>query len=289
MSRAEVKRKFDEIVDFAGVERYIDTPVKRYSSGMYVRLAFAVAAHLEQDILIVDEVLAVGDVEFQKKCLGKMKDVSVNDGRTVLFVSHNMAAVSNLCNRSVLLHNGNVSIDGVTSDVIPSYLKNYRLKLNQELLSRQDRTGIGEIRFSKVSFNVLNHSKVNTLISGADCSLRLHFISIDNLRLFKNCRISVSIANSDSNLILLSTDLVTDKSINITANSIVEFRIKKMPLSKGSYYLTLFLESNHSVQDWIEDAFTLEVEDGDFFGNGRNYPSGWEGKTVLIQHEVKII
>ncbi|MBL7891470.1 MAG: ABC transporter ATP-binding protein, partial [Bacteroidia bacterium] len=114
MERSEIKAKFDEIVDFSGVERYIDTPVKRYSSGMYVRLAFAVAAHLEPEILIVDEVLAVGDAEFQKKCLGKMKDVS-NSGRTILFVSHNMTAVNTLCSRCLYLKNGRVKTDGPTS------------------------------------------------------------------------------------------------------------------------------------------------------------------------------
>ena len=123
MTKREIKAKFDEIVDFAGVERYIDTPVKRYSSGMYVRLAFAVAAHLEPEILIVDEVLAVGDAEFQKKCLGKMKDVSVNDGRTVLFVSHNMGAVSTLCDSALLMRYGKVHSIGPTADIIRSYLE----------------------------------------------------------------------------------------------------------------------------------------------------------------------
>jgi lipopolysaccharide transport system ATP-binding protein len=123
MTKAEIKSKFDEIVDFAGVERYIDTPVKRYSSGMYVRLAFAVAAHLEPEILVVDEVLAVGDAEFQKKCLGKMKDVSVNDGRTVLFVSHNMAAVSSLCNTGLILKNGGVHAFDEIQDIISIYSK----------------------------------------------------------------------------------------------------------------------------------------------------------------------
>src|ERR1700755_2665101 len=112
MRKAEIKRKFDEIVDFSGVERYIDTPVKRYSSGMYVRLAFAVAAHLESEILIVDEVLAVGDADFQKKCMGKMNDVSKKDGRTILFVSHNMAAMKKLCKRGILMHNGSMIMDG---------------------------------------------------------------------------------------------------------------------------------------------------------------------------------
>ena len=125
MTKSEIKSKFDEIVDFSGVERYIDTPVKRYSSGMYVRLAFAVAAHLEPEILIIDEVLAVGDAEFQKKCLGKMKDVSVNDGRTVLFVSHNMTALKSLCDRAILLSNGTLQRSGETGTIINDYLKNF--------------------------------------------------------------------------------------------------------------------------------------------------------------------
>jgi lipopolysaccharide transport system ATP-binding protein len=122
MSRAEIKRKFDEIVDFSGVERFLDTPVKRYSSGMYVRLAFAVAAHLEPEILIVDEVLAVGDAEFQKKCLGKMNDVTRNDGRTVLFVSHNMSAIRSLCTSGILLQNGTVAAIGDMDNVLTEYM-----------------------------------------------------------------------------------------------------------------------------------------------------------------------
>ncbi len=122
MTKNEIKSKFDEIVDFAGVDRYVDTPVKRYSSGMYVRLAFAVAAHLEPEILIVDEVLAVGDIEFQKKAIGKMKDVSQGQGRTVLFVSHNMTAIKNLCNSSLLLVNGKMQNKGETSKIIDEYL-----------------------------------------------------------------------------------------------------------------------------------------------------------------------
>jgi lipopolysaccharide transport system ATP-binding protein len=124
MTRNEIKSKFDEIVDFSGVERYIDTPVKRYSSGMYVRLAFAVAAHLEPEILIIDEVLAVGDVEFQKKCLGKMKDVSQKDGRTVLFVSHNLSAVTNLCDRVIMLDQGKVLMDADAETTVSFYLNN---------------------------------------------------------------------------------------------------------------------------------------------------------------------
>lgn len=131
MTKAEIRSKFDEIVDFSGVERYIDTPVKRYSSGMYVRLAFAVAAFLEPEILIIDEVLAVGDAEFQKKCLGRMKDVSRNDGRTVLFVSHNLAAVSNLCNTSLFMRNGMLHSQGNTNQIIEEYISYGKQSLGQ--------------------------------------------------------------------------------------------------------------------------------------------------------------
>lgn len=123
MTKAEISRKLDEIVDFAGVERYIDTPVKRYSSGMTVRLGFAIAAHLEPEILVVDEVLAVGDAEFQKKAIGKMQDVSKGEGRTVLFVSHNMTAVKSLCNKGVILENGQVKEVGAIEPIVSRYLK----------------------------------------------------------------------------------------------------------------------------------------------------------------------
>ncbi len=155
MTKREIKRKFDEILDFSGVEKYIDTPVKRYSSGMYVRLAFGVAAHLDPEILIVDEVLAVGDAEFQKKCLGKMKDVSEKDGRTVLFVSHNMAAVKELCDNAILLKKGLIHSTGATNNIVREYLLNPALiTCATDLLSdTKIRRGNGEIRFTRIVIN----------------------------------------------------------------------------------------------------------------------------------------
>jgi lipopolysaccharide transport system ATP-binding protein len=140
MTKREIQSKFDEIVDFAGVERYIDTPVKRYSSGMYVRLAFAVAAFLEPEILIIDEVLAVGDAEFQKKCLGRMKDVSVNDGRTVLFVSHNMGAIRGLCNTAILFENGRIKTSGKVDEVVGAYYKNQDSLSGKFIVGRFDKS-----------------------------------------------------------------------------------------------------------------------------------------------------
>lgn len=158
MTKAEIKSKFDEIVDFAGVERYIDTPVKRYSSGMHVRLGFAVAAHLEPEILVIDEVLAVGDAEFQRKCLGKMKSVS-GEGRTVLFVSHNMGSIKTLCSRGMLLENGNITFDGAIDDCVNNYLK---VNQSGEAAGRIEIVkkgfGSGEARITCIE--VLNHEGV---------------------------------------------------------------------------------------------------------------------------------
>ena len=162
-TEAEIRKKFDEIVDFAEVEKFLDTPVKRYSSGMYVRLAFAVAAHLEPEILVVDEVLAVGDAKFQKKCLGKMQDVSRQEGRTVLFVSHNMAAINMLCTKGIALHNGLLIDSGDIKRVVSDYLTNEKLKASFEHLD-----GNGLIKISKVFINrkeFEGDAKINQKIS----------------------------------------------------------------------------------------------------------------------------
>lgn len=153
MTQKEIKKKFDSIVDFSGVERYIDTPVKRYSSGMYVRLAFAVAAHLEPEILIVDEVLAVGDAEFQKKCLGKMHDVSEREGRTVLFVSHNLQAIKNLCQKTIILNNGELFASGETEEALKRYNElNREIKVtaDTDVNNIKNRRGSGAIRFTSI-------------------------------------------------------------------------------------------------------------------------------------------
>jgi lipopolysaccharide transport system ATP-binding protein len=157
MTKAEIKVKEEEIIDFSGCAMYIDTPVKRYSSGMRVRLAFAVAAHLEPDILVVDEVLAVGDAEFQKKAIGKMKDISGNDGRTVLFVSHNMAAVKSLCTRGIVLENGISTFEGTAEECVSYYLKGGKSELN----NRQVFEDIGDSKHFKLNEIAIKNSSRN--------------------------------------------------------------------------------------------------------------------------------
>ncbi|HVZ95254.1 MAG TPA: ABC transporter ATP-binding protein [Chitinophagaceae bacterium] len=175
MRKKEIKRKFDEIVDFAGVERYIDTPVKRYSSGMYVRLAFAVAAHLESEILIVDEVLAVGDTEFQKRCLGKMGEVSKGEGRTVLFVSHNLSAVETLCRKGMYLKNGKLLFYGASGKAVTNYLQNEQSGTNKiEFKSIKDALGNDKIKILSASaINAVNPDEVIEVSDAVNLSFQI--------------------------------------------------------------------------------------------------------------------
>jgi lipopolysaccharide transport system ATP-binding protein len=172
MARSEIRRKFDEIVAFAEVERFLDTPVKRYSSGMHVRLAFSVAAHLEPEILIVDEVLAVGDASFQEKCIGKMNAVAKSEGRTVLFVSHNMSVVQHLCSRAALMRSGRLAASGETTSIIAAYLSEVRKENRIALVDWTDRTTSGEARITKLE--VGDDAAGNHVAFGQDFRFRIH-------------------------------------------------------------------------------------------------------------------
>ena len=201
MSKQEINRKLDEIVDFSGCERYIDTPVKRYSSGMMVRLGFAVAAHLDPEILVVDEVLAVGDAEFQKKAIGKMKDVSKGEGRTVLFVSHNMTSVKQLCKNGILLENGKVAYSGTAEETIDKYLAVNFEEVNIPLLLRKDRQGNGKIRFSNVLFKNINGDVVNSAFVGTYLKIEVHFQINDPTIDFSKAILACNLTDSYGTLI----------------------------------------------------------------------------------------
>lgn len=269
MSKAEIKRKFDEVVSFAEVEKFLDTPVKRYSSGMYVRLAFAVAAHLEPEILIVDEVLAVGDIKFQQKCIGKMEDVS-KEGRTILFVSHNMSTVSHLCNRGILLESGTMYVDSTAEKAINIYLdKSYSLAQELPLIERSDRTGSGKVRAT--SFRVLNEERLeeNVLQSGRD-----YYFEIGYLNHIGHCLddvvISLDFFDEKGIRVLLFRSNFTNS--NLTLNSekgYIICSVKNLPLANSFYRVSIYLScADHEMLDWIEDAASVNVDGGDFFGTG---------------------
>jgi lipopolysaccharide transport system ATP-binding protein len=283
MKKAELDRKFDEIVAFAELGDFIDTPVKRYSSGMYTRLAFAVAAHLNPEILLVDEVLAVGDAAFQRKCLGKMDEVS-KQGRTVLFVTHNMAMIENLCTRVLFFSQGRLVQDGPTNQVISHYLNEVSSLSDIPLDQRTDRIGEGEIRIAGIEF-LDRLGKITTCsASGQELVIRLRYVSNTN-KVFRNCRVSVSVHKDERAYFLLSTELVDDRQLDISGSGYIDFVIPELPLSAGEYYVNPFIESNRIKQDWVTRAAMFSVTDGDFYGTGRNYPFGWRGQCVLVRYK----
>lgn len=276
MTKREIKAKFEEIVDFSGVERYIDTPVKRYSSGMYVRLAFAVAAHLESEILIVDEVLAVGDAEFQKKCLGRMKNVSTQDGRTVLFVSHNMAAIENLCEKAVVLHNGKVHSIEHAASAIQSYLSlNKKNAQEIELVRRQDRQGNGVLKFSAIQLlDARSKQEVTSAASGQDIILRL-FIEKKKGLICTNLLVALGLNDMlDNRICHINNDLTNQNFNELEDDSkYIDIYVRELPLNNGIYNLTLFASINNEITDWVQNAFYFTVEGGDFYKSGKTIPS----------------
>ena len=273
MSKAEIKRKFDEIVAFAEVEKFLDTPVKRYSSGMYVRLAFAVAAHLEPEILVVDEVLAVGDSAFQKKCLGKMDDVA-KEGRTVLFVSHNMAAIKNLCQQVILLNKGEVITIGKTDIIIQKYLEISTELSNIPLAHRKDRQGNGDIRFISFQLQDNKGKPLNSFFSGQGVKIVFYYTNYTRQDL-KNVHLAIGIDNNLGQRIAhLSTKVVQENFLIIPiGNQSLELCIPKLPLMPGRYEFTIFCSINGLVADWIQNAGFFDVEPGDYYGTGKLPPN----------------
>lgn len=255
MSRAEIKSKFDEIVDFSGVEKFLDTPVKRYSSGMYVRLAFSVAAHLEPEILVVDEVLAVGDAEFQKKCLGKMKDVSEQSGRTVLFVSHNMAAVKSLCNRGIVLQKGEIAFTGSQNDAVDFYQKNDQ-SVDRLFHEGPLETAPGNEVVRILKFEVLPRSgNILTMFSGIDFVLEFYYgHSLTNID------VTFEVKTQDDvmvfhNGVVVSSNFDSQKGIYTTVCS-----LPQQLLNAGIYSVSIiFGENQRHVLFNIKDCISFEV------------------------------
>lgn len=274
MHRVEIKQKFDEIVDFSGVEKFLDTPVKRYSSGMYVRLAFAVAAHLEPEILIIDEVLAVGDAEFQKKCLGKMQDVSQQEGRTVLFVSHNLAAIGSLCNKVIVLDSGIKKFMGDSKSGIDFYLlKSKPADENISLISRKDRIGNGKIRVTSFSIIDRNNRIVNQVLSGETYTFSVEYIN-NTIELIDHAKICIEIWDEKEHRWLslrsyFSSVYYAMKPGNGTISCILE----NFPLTLGEYHFSVFIFIEGELLDCIGYLNYFEVIGGDFFGTGSSgYP-----------------
>ena len=282
MRRKEIVRKFDAIVDFAGIQRFIDTPVKYYSSGMYVRLAFSVSAHLEPDILLVDEVLAVGDAEFQRKCLGKMGEIA-SAGRTVLFVSHNMAAMMNLCTAGILVDAGAVTMKGPMRDVVDRYLA--RTELGTGALDGRARDGSGEIRFSE--FNVTDDRDIPLLYPDRPARFRMTLNSDRPGR--QSSQVTVAFALSTllgERLIEFQTRFdrkYQERPFEFGTSTVLTCRVESIPLKPGLYNLSLYVDHNGEVCDRLLDALQIEIKETDFFQTGHLPTSHTQGWMLLEQ------
>jgi ABC-type multidrug transport system ATPase subunit len=276
MKRNEVQRKFDVIVDFAGIGPFLDTPVKRYSSGMYMRLAFSIAAHLEPEILIVDEVLAVGDAEFQEKCLGKMRGIAESDGRTILFVSHNMDAIQHLCSRCILLDHGQIAHSGDCRSTIAHYLSLSREQTRPDdwidISAHPGRSGTGEARFAGVRYRSdLDAVGLQPYPSGPlDIELAIESDaarSIGSLAVTISDQSGTRLINADTVLRHLNVDL--KPGLNL-----VKVRIQEVNLNPGVYRLGLWLADPIRVHftdrpfDYVESALEFEIVNLAEGGNG---------------------
>lgn len=287
MSKSEIKAKFDEIVDFSGVERYIDTPVKRYSSGMYVRLAFAVAAHLEPDILIVDEVLAVGDAEFQKKCLGKMKTVS-GEGRTVLFVSHNMGAVKSLCSRGIVMKNGTIDFQGKIDDSVNHYLKVNRVTDNEgEFEISKKGMGTGEASIKKILLLNAENTTTQTILYKEPIKLR---ILIDSTVAVPSASADVKICDKDGNILFhgLNSYSGTELALKAGENSIeVVIENRLLP---GNFLLTVGI---HNASTTLTIDYHEYIADFEVIKAARNalesYSWEWVVAPAMVNSEWRIV
>jgi lipopolysaccharide transport system ATP-binding protein len=271
MRGREIRNKFDEIVEFAEVERFLDMPVKRYSSGMYVRLAFAVAAHLDPDILLVDEVLAVGDAGFQKKCIGKMREVG-REGRTILFVSHNMAAVESTCEKAIIIKDGQSSKVGNAKDMIGKYLEDVKFYSSLPLGERVDRNGRGNIRFTEIQLEGREGDK--TFEIGEDIVVTMRAESSYSMDV--HVRLALSI-RTQNDVPLISCDSIQKaETYCIPARSGVKITctIPRPPLNVGEYYINVALFNGDDPEDWVTSAANLSIASGTYgeFTRFLNFP-----------------
>ena len=282
MNRPEITRKLEEIINFAGVERYIDTPTKRYSSGMTVRLGFAIAAHLDPEILVVDEVLAVGDAEFQKKAIGKMQEISRQAGRTVLFVSHNMSSIKNLCKNGIVLENGMVSFTGTAEAAIAKYLSINQENNKMAISERKDRIGNGIIKVKNLYLKNINNQIIEDTFVGQYLRFEFHVDlnkDIDPKKLIIAC----SMSNNYGDVLVLWVSDEMKCDFNNINNGVFSLEIPALNLRPNCYNFNYQISLNSTSQsDWCDvmsGAITVSVLNDSFYSDsitlkdGRGYMS----------------
>ena len=276
LTKKETRKRLDQIIEFAGVEAFLDTPVKRYSSGMRVRLGFAVAAHMDPEVLIVDEVLAVGDADFQKKCLNKMHEVSTQSGRTVLFVSHNMGAIRNLCSRVICLERGKIKFDGPTEEGIENYMQTGAQRKGIDLREVTDREGEGKVRCVKIEV-IPDTQNLVSVSTGQPVCILFHMEG-------KSRDLKMWFTIADHFGTPVATFHTTRENSNGSSNHcVIECHVEELPLKPGLYRINYTLYSEGSLQDKIVGAVDFEVAPG-FIGKNFITPTDWPASVVMKHH-----
>lgn len=280
MSRREVVARFDEIVEFAEISKFIDTPVKRYSSGMYVRLAFSVAAHLDPDILIADEVLAVGDAEFQRKCVGQMRSVA-DGGRTVIFVSHNHSLISSLCTRALWLDQGRVRDEGEVDVILDRYALSFQSDETLEVGARTDRLGTGRIKLDRVTLRDETGRAVHRVAAGTPVELVLAFSGSEPIHGEVTATVTAETLLREP-IFTLSNRFTGEQLTDLPASGELRCAVSEIPLNEGDYMWTVRLEVDGRTADFIADTSRFRVDPSDFFATNM-YPGAKLG-PVLLRH-----
>ena len=284
MRRAEIRRRFDEIVEFAGMEQFLDTPVKRYSSGMQVRLAFAVAAHLEPEILLVDEVLAVGDAAFQRKSLAKMAEVA-REGRTVVFVSHNLATIQALCQRAILLERGNVLIDAPVEEAVSSYLSSLERGATENLLERTDRDGRSwkGSKVAKLAVYDAISGEPDVIVGGRQARIE---VEVTNVMPTMQCELTI-LNNLGHPITTLDSELSSPEDVREPGGEPrIRCEIESLSLVPGRYRVDVLLRGNQEIQDGLQAAAYFDVEPG--LSGGRPLPAEAADGDVVLPHRWRL-
>jgi lipopolysaccharide transport system ATP-binding protein len=283
MRNDEIARSFDQIVAFSGVERFLDTPVKYYSSGMRVRLGFSVAAHVPSDVLIIDEVLAVGDLAFQEKCLKRVDAITRDESRTVLFVSHSMGAIANLCPQSIMLQDGRIVARGPSGQIINSYHDaTHSDGGRQSLRERRDRTGSGVVRFVGFFMSGEDGEPVKYVKSGAAGMLVLEYEALPGFDKLADVLVNVVVSNNKGQRLFgLPSDVVGPTSAPLRRRGRFACHVPSLPLLPGTYELDIACLVNRELADKVMGAASITVIDGDFFGTGR-LPSSYYGDLLSL-------
>ena len=284
MKRREIKAKFDEIVAFSDVKKFIDTPVKHYSSGMKVRLAFSVAAHLEPEILIIDEVLAVGDAEFQKKCLGKMDEVSKNEGRTVLFVSHNMGVVKGLCSKGLLINSGNLEDQGDVSYIVDLYEKTNDTLASKSFSNRSDIIQNNQLIITNFSLLDLYGKKIDSCYCGQTLNIEISYEFQKSSDQANEVAVAIQFFDSKGQFITVLNNKIKGFQIDkLYRNGKIICCVEKLPFMSGRFYLNLLVQVNGKMILKVDPVASIFVMEADFFGSGFSNSLGRQG--VYIDNE----